>query len=166
MITCSAGPRLGRWLDLRAVAVLGVALVVVLRTRDDYGITWDEPAHMDYGDAALRTLASLGRDSAGASRRDHENDPSDDLVGAIVRSFSPLGRYDTKWLLEHPGEHSPSSRGNEVELAAGTHLLRIGYHEQRGQSAAWLSASLDGRGPRQVPNDFLRRSSDDRCEAR
>ncbi len=48
--------RQDRW-DIATVGLLVAALVTVLLTYDDYGITWDEPTFVEYGKEIARDLA-------------------------------------------------------------------------------------------------------------
>ncbi len=70
---------------------------------------------------------------------------------------------DGEPVLELPGVHPLRSTGKERALEAGSHLLRIDYIEAARFAAVGLSASLDGRAPKQIPNDFLRRPARGRC---
>lgn len=82
--------------DLGAAAVIGVALVVVALTYRDYGITWDEMWHLTYGDYVLSWYETLGTDrSALCYRVDFMYGGGFDMLGAVVRRFSPLAPYDT-----------------------------------------------------------------------
>jgi hypothetical protein len=76
-------------------ALLAVGVLWVVR---DYGVTWDEPDHNDYGRMVARFYASGGRDLP--------DDPYLHLYGAafdapasVLGSVSPLGLWPTRHLL-------------------------------------------------------------------
>jgi hypothetical protein len=82
--------------DLAAALAIGLALVVVVLTYRDYGITWDETWHLVYGDHVLAWYETLGADRSSLCYRvDFMYGGGFDLLGAIVRRFSPLGPYET-----------------------------------------------------------------------
>jgi hypothetical protein len=94
------GPALPRgWalaFDLASAAVVATVLALVLATFEDYGVTWDETWHLVYGDYILEWFLTLGADtSALCYRIDFLYGGAFDLLGAIVRRFSPLSGFAT-----------------------------------------------------------------------
>lgn len=82
--------------DLAAALAIGIALVLVLVTYRDYGITWDEMWHVVYGDHLLAWYETLGEDRSSLCYRvDFMYGGGFDLLGAIARRLSPLGTYET-----------------------------------------------------------------------
>lgn len=82
--------------DAAAVVALLVTSLVMLMTWRDYGITWDERFHLDYGDHLLAFYTSKFEDKSALSFRiDYLYGGSFDLLGAIFRVFAaPLDRLD------------------------------------------------------------------------
>ncbi len=98
------GPALSRgWAlgcDCAAAIVVATVLAVVLATYRDYGITWDESWHLVYGDQILSWFLTFGADtSALCYRIDFLYGGAFDLLGAVVRRFSPLSPFDTLHLV-------------------------------------------------------------------
>lgn len=82
--------------DVASAVVVAVVLSIVLLTFRDYGITWDETWHIVYGDYILEWFLTLGADtSALCYRIDFLYGGAFDLLGAIVRRFSPLSPFET-----------------------------------------------------------------------
>jgi hypothetical protein len=98
------GPVLPRGLaltcDVASAVVVATVLALVLLTFRDYGITWDETWHIVYGDYILEWFLTLGADtSALCYRIDFLYGGAYDLLGAIVRRFSPLAPHPTMHLV-------------------------------------------------------------------
>lgn len=87
--------RSARAWDLASLAALAVVLALVLATFRDYGITWDETWHLEYGDTILAWFRSGFTDRAALSHRDYLYGGAFDLLGAIARALSPLDAYAT-----------------------------------------------------------------------
>jgi hypothetical protein len=86
--------------DLAAASVVATVFAIVLATFRDYGVTWDESWHVEYGDQILAWFTTFGADtSALCYRVDFLYGGGFDLLGAIVRRFSPLSALDTMHLL-------------------------------------------------------------------
>jgi len=76
------------------------AAVVVAFTFDDYGVTWDEPFHVRYGERVLRYFASGLVDNEAADRSNIRfYGGLFDLTGALAGEVSPFGAYETRHLL-------------------------------------------------------------------
>ncbi|MCB9713648.1 MAG: glycosyltransferase family 39 protein [Myxococcales bacterium] len=87
-------------LDLASATAIAVVLALVLLTFRDYGITWDETWHLNYGDFILSWITTLGEDgSALCYKFDYLYGGAFDLLGALLRRVSPLPPYDTIHLL-------------------------------------------------------------------
>ena len=86
--------------DRLAVAALLAAIVLVLVTFRDYGVTWDEDGHNRYGSFALDYYLSLFADQRALHVVDFVNYGAlFDMVAAALNRFSPLGVYETRHLL-------------------------------------------------------------------
>ncbi len=99
-----AGRRLGQTpiYDLLSVALFAVITLWVCVSFGDYGITWDERAHVHYGDKILRYYSSGFTDRAALSYGGGQQPTYGggfDLLGSLARKISPLGTYDTLHLL-------------------------------------------------------------------
>jgi len=94
---CPAADRI--W-DRAAGAALALALILVLLTFADYGVTWDEDVHNWYGVLALDYYLSLFRDQRALHWLDLYNyGAAFDMAAAALNRFSPLGVYETRHLL-------------------------------------------------------------------
>lgn len=82
--------------DAAAVLALLVTSLIMLMTWRDYGITWDERFHLQYGDHILAFYTSGFEDKSALSYRiDYLYGGSFDLAGAIFRVFAqPLDKWD------------------------------------------------------------------------
>lgn len=92
-------PRTARWADVASLVVFGLGIVVALSTWRDYGMAYDEHAHMEYGDTLYRFFSTWGEDRSAIEHRANVYGPGYDLFGAIVREHSPFGRYETMRLV-------------------------------------------------------------------
>ena len=61
-------PTRARIFDQLAAAVLGIVAIIALLTFRDYGLSWDDYAHSEYGDLLLAVLR-LGVHATGARCR-------------------------------------------------------------------------------------------------
>jgi hypothetical protein len=94
----------GRWdrhYDATAAVALLVMAVVGLLTWQDFGITWDETYHLDYGDHILAFYTTGFEDkSALTFRIDYLYGGGFDLTGALFRQIAkPLDRWDAIHLM-------------------------------------------------------------------
>ena len=77
-----------------------VALVLVLCTFRDYGVTWDEDAHNWYGNFVLDYYLSFFVNHTALHWRDLYNYGAIfDTLAAALNRFSPIGIYETRHLL-------------------------------------------------------------------
>lgn len=92
--------RAGRlWDALTAVLLLG-ALAAVLATFRDYGVTWDEDVHNQYGILVLDYYLSFFKDRRCLDWLDLYNyGAAFDMTAAAVNRVSGLGVYETRHLL-------------------------------------------------------------------
>ncbi len=83
-----------------SLALFLAAAAVVALTFDDYGVTWDEPYHVRYGERVLRYFASGLEDTEAVHRSNlRYYGALFDLLGALADSISPFGVYETRHLL-------------------------------------------------------------------
>jgi hypothetical protein len=77
-----------------------LALVLVLRTFRDYGVTWDEDAHNWYGNFVLDYYLSFFVDNDALHWRDLYNYGAIfDTLAAALNRVSPMGTYETRHLV-------------------------------------------------------------------
>ena len=77
-----------------------IAIVLVLVTFRDYGVTWDEDAHNWYGTFVLDYYLSFFVDRSALHWRDLYNYGAIfDTVAAALNRLSPIGIYETRHLL-------------------------------------------------------------------
>jgi hypothetical protein len=77
-----------------------LALVLVLCTFRDYGVTWDEDAHNWYGTLVLEYYLSFFADHTALHWRDLYNYGAIfDTLAAALNRVSPIGIYETRHLL-------------------------------------------------------------------
>src|SRR5215472_9697179 len=77
-----------------------IAIVLVLVTFRDYGVTWDEDAHSWYGNFVLDYYLSFFSDRDSLHWRDLYNYGAIfDTVAAALNRVSPIGTYETRHLL-------------------------------------------------------------------
>jgi hypothetical protein len=95
-LTPTDGPRWDLGFDLASAVVGAVVLLLIAMTFGDYGITWDETWHLNYGRHVIHWYASLFTDEAALTyRADYLYGGSFDGLGYLARQISPLGRYET-----------------------------------------------------------------------
>ena len=86
--------------DRLAAALLAAAVVLVLATFRDYGVTWDEDVHNWYGVFALDYYLSHFKDVRALSWLDlYIYGAAFDMVAAALNRVSPFGTYETRHLL-------------------------------------------------------------------
>ena len=86
--------------DLIALAVLGVVTLVALLTFRDYGLSWDDYAHAEYGDLLLAFYTSGFADKRALSFVNlYYYGGGFDLLAAALAKILPLGIYETRRLL-------------------------------------------------------------------
>jgi hypothetical protein len=89
----------GIWDRLACTALVG-AVILVLFTFTDYGVTWDEDVHNWYGILALDYYLSLFADQRALHWLNLYNyGAAFDMVAAVLNRFSPLGVYETRHFL-------------------------------------------------------------------
>jgi hypothetical protein len=86
--------------DKLALALFAAALVLVIVTFTDYGVTWDEDVHDWYGIFVLRYYLSFFTDLTALQWGDLYNYGAVfDLAAAVLNHLSPFGTYETRHLL-------------------------------------------------------------------
>jgi hypothetical protein len=76
------------------------AAAVVMLTFDDYGVTWDEPFHVRYGERVLRYFTSGFEDDEAVHRSNLVYYGAlFDLLGALAERVSPIGPFEIRHLL-------------------------------------------------------------------
>jgi Dolichyl-phosphate-mannose-protein mannosyltransferase len=85
--------------DRLAVAVLGIVGIVALLTFRDYGLSWDDYAHAEYGDLLLRLYASGLTDRRALSWVNlHYYGGGFDLLAALAAKVLPFTGFETRRL--------------------------------------------------------------------
>ena len=86
--------------DRIAVAVLGVVTLVALATFRDYGLSWDDYAHSEYGDLLLAFYRSGFKDQRALSFVNlYRYGGGFDLLAALIAKVLPLSVFETRRLL-------------------------------------------------------------------
>ncbi len=94
-----AGSAARRW-DAASAALLGIAAVLAVVLHGRFPITWDEPAHADYGRHVLAYYTSGFRDLAALTyRNDYLYGGAYDLLGALVAGLAPAEPFRALHLL-------------------------------------------------------------------
>ena len=89
-----------RVLDRLAVAVLCIVAAVALLTFRDYGLSWDDYAHSEYGDLLLQFYASGLRDRRALSWVNlYYYGGGFDLLAAFAAKFLPFTLFETRRLI-------------------------------------------------------------------
>ncbi len=89
-----------RGFDRLAIALPCVVGVVALLTFRDYGLSWDDYAHSEYGALLLRFYASGLRDQRALSWVNlYYYGGGFDLVAALAAKLLPLSLFETRRLL-------------------------------------------------------------------
>ncbi|PRQ03080.1 hypothetical protein ENSA5_17990 [Enhygromyxa salina] len=92
----SDGPRWDLGFDLASAVVGAIVLLLIAMTFGDYGITWDETWHLNYGRHVIHWYASFFADDAALSyRADYLYGGSFDGLGYLARQISPFDKYAT-----------------------------------------------------------------------
>lgn len=95
-LTPSDGPRVDLGFDIASAVVGAIVLLLIAMTFGDYGITWDETWHLNYGRHVIHWYVSLFADEAALTyRADYLYGGSFDALGYLARQISPLDRYAT-----------------------------------------------------------------------
>src|SRR5262245_56876626 len=86
--------------DRLAIAVLGLLGIVALLTFRDYGLSWDDFAHAEYGDLLLKFYASGLRDQRALSWVNlYYYGGGFDLLAALAAKFLPFSLFETRRLV-------------------------------------------------------------------
>jgi hypothetical protein len=89
-----------RVFDRLAVVVLGVVGIVALLTFRDYGLSWDDYAHSEYGDLLLNFYLSGLRDQRALSWVNlYYYGGGFDLLAALAAKILPLTLFETRRLM-------------------------------------------------------------------
>src|SRR5919201_1588607 len=89
-------PTRARIFDQLAAAVLGIVAIIALLTFRDYGLSWDDYAHSEYGDLLLQFYASgLGDRRALSWVNLYYYGGGFDLLAAFAAKFLPFGLFVT-----------------------------------------------------------------------
>jgi len=92
--------RMSRIFDRLAIAVLAALGIVALLTFRDYGLSWDDYAHSEYGDLLLQFYASgLGDQRALSWVNLYYYGGGFDLLAAVAAKFLPLTLFETRRLI-------------------------------------------------------------------
>lgn len=95
----ATGARAVLW-DKLALALFLVALLLVIVTFTDYGVTWDEDVHNWYGIFVLNYYLSFCKDLTALDWGDlYYYGAAFDLTAAVLNHLSPFGTYETRHLL-------------------------------------------------------------------
>jgi Dolichyl-phosphate-mannose-protein mannosyltransferase len=90
----------GRVFDRLAVVVLGVVGVVALLTFRDYGLSWDDYTHSEYGDLLLKFYLSGLRDQRALSWVNlYYYGGGFDLLAALAAKLLPFTLFETRRLM-------------------------------------------------------------------
>jgi hypothetical protein len=93
-------PIAARTLDRLAVLVLLIVAVVALLTFRDYGLSWDDYAHSEYGDLLVAFYASGLRDQRALSFVNlYYYGGGFDLLAALAAKVSPFTIFETRRLM-------------------------------------------------------------------
>jgi hypothetical protein len=92
--------RMSRIFDRLAIGVLAALGIVALLTFRDYGLSWDDYAHSEYGDLLLQFYASGLRDQRALSWVNlYYYGGGFDLLAAVAAKFLPLTLFETRRLM-------------------------------------------------------------------
>ena len=91
---------MGRIVDRLAIGVLGAVAIVALLTFRDYGLSWDDYAHSEYGDLLLQFYASGFHDQRALSWVNlYYYGGGFDLLAAVAAKFLPFTLFETRRLI-------------------------------------------------------------------
>src|SRR5215831_16096159 len=91
---------MGRIVDRLAIGVLGAVAIVALLTFRDYGLSWDDYAHSEYGDLLLQFYASGFHDQRALSWVNlYYYGGGFDLLAALAAKVLPLSLFETRRLV-------------------------------------------------------------------
>ena len=100
-----------RVFDRLAVAVLGIVAVVALATFRDYGLSWDDYAHAEYGDLLVAFYASGFADQRALSWVNLYNYGGGfDLLAALAAKVLPFTRVRDAPAARRGGRHARTVR--------------------------------------------------------
>ena len=86
--------------DRLAIAVLSLVGIVALLTFRDYGLSWDDYVHAEYGDLLLKLYASGLRDQRALSWVNlYYYGGGFDLLAALAAKLLPLTLFETRRLV-------------------------------------------------------------------
>jgi len=86
--------------DRLAVAVLAIASVIALLTFRDYGLSWDDYTHSEYGDLLIKFYASGFSDRRALSWVNlYYYGGGFDLLAALLAKISPFALFETRRLV-------------------------------------------------------------------
>jgi Dolichyl-phosphate-mannose-protein mannosyltransferase len=93
-------PTRTRIFDQLAAAVLSIVAIIALLTFRDYGLSWDDYAHSEYGDLLLQFYASGLRDRRALSWVNlYYYGGGFDLLAAFAAKFLPFTLFETRRLI-------------------------------------------------------------------
>jgi hypothetical protein len=91
---------MSRIFDRLAIGLLGVLGIIALLTFRDYGLSWDDYAHSEYGDLLLQFYASGFRDQRALSWVNlYYYGGGFDLLAAVAAKFLPFSLFETRRLV-------------------------------------------------------------------
>src|SRR6516165_1973415 len=91
---------MGRIVDRLAIGVLGAVAIVALLTFRDYGLSWDDYAHSEYGDLLLQFYASGFHDQRALSWVNlYYYGGGFDLAAAAAAKVLPFSLFETRRLV-------------------------------------------------------------------
>src|SRR5215475_183204 len=91
---------MGRIVDRLAIGVLAAVAIVALLTFRDYGLSWDDYAHSEYGDLLLQFYASGFHDQRALSWVNlYYYGGGFDLLAAVAAKFLPFALFETRRLI-------------------------------------------------------------------
>jgi hypothetical protein len=99
-VLSSATPTPGRVFDLLAIATLGLVSVIALLTFRDYGLSWDDYVHSEYGELLLAFYASGLTDRRALSWVNlYYYGGGFDLLAALAAKALPFTVFETRRLI-------------------------------------------------------------------
>src|SRR5215470_15006280 len=93
-------PKMVRVLDWLAVATLAIVAAIAPATFRDYGLSWDDYTHAEYGDLLLAFYASGFKDQRALSFVNlYYYGGGFDLLAALIAKILPFTLFDTRRLV-------------------------------------------------------------------